>query len=77
MVRWYREHGYPFLVLTDHNHLTAIDGLNAPHGADDLFLVIKGEEVTDRVGDKPLHINGLGLTRPVRQQAASLRADLP
>ncbi|HZS07725.1 MAG TPA: hypothetical protein VFD58_23010 [Blastocatellia bacterium] len=28
VVRWYREHGYHFLVLTDHNYLTAVDGLN-------------------------------------------------
>ena len=45
-MRWYREHGYQFLVLTDHNYLTAVDGLNALHGAADKFLVIRGEEVT-------------------------------
>jgi hypothetical protein len=59
VVRWYREHGYNFLALTDHNYLTSVDGLNALHGADDKFLVIKGEEVTDRFGDKPIHVNGL------------------
>src|SRR5688572_4696692 len=48
VVRWYREHGYHFVVLTDHNFLTSIDGLNALHGADDRFLVVKGEEVTDQ-----------------------------
>ncbi len=46
VVKWYREHGYQFLVLTDHNYLTSVDGLNALHGADDKFLVVKGEEVT-------------------------------
>ena len=59
VVRWYREHGYNFVALTDHNYLTSVDGLNALHGADDKFLVIKGEEVTDRFGDKPVHVNGL------------------
>ena len=29
---WYREHGYNFLVLTDHNHLTDITGLNGEVG---------------------------------------------
>ena len=48
VVRWYREHGYQFLVLTDHNFLTEVDGLNALHGADERFLVIRGEEVTAR-----------------------------
>src|SRR6187431_2304583 len=48
VVRWYREHGYQFVVLTDHNFLTSVDGLNALHGASQRFLVVKGEEVTDK-----------------------------
>src|ERR671919_2243183 len=68
VVRWYREHGYRFLVLSDHNFLTSVDGLNALHAADQQFLVIKGEEVTDRFGDKPLHVNGLDVDRVVRPQ---------
>lgn len=63
VVRWYREHGYNFLVLTDHNFLTSVEGLNALHGADEKFLVIRGEEVTDRFGGKPIHINGLNPAR--------------
>jgi hypothetical protein len=62
VVRWYREHGYNFVAITDHNYLTSVDGLNALHGADDRFLVVKGEEVTDRFGDKPIHVNGLDPT---------------
>lgn len=58
VVRWYREHGYNFVTLTDHNYLTSVDGLNALHGADDKFLVMKGEELTDRFGNKPIHVNG-------------------
>src|SRR5512134_2263043 len=71
VVRWYREHGYQFLVLTDHNYLTSVDGLNALHGADGKFLVIRGEEVSDRFGDKPIHINGLDLTRVIEPQGGS------
>jgi hypothetical protein len=71
VARWYREHGYDFLVLTDHNVLTSVDGLNALRGADRSFLVVRGEEVTDRFGDKPLHINGLGVTRVVQPQRGS------
>jgi len=29
VAKWYREHGYRFLVLSDHNVLTNPDGLNA------------------------------------------------
>jgi hypothetical protein len=61
VVRWYREHGYQFLVLTDHNYLTSVQGLNAVHGAADKFLVIQGEEVTSSAAGKPVHVNGLAL----------------
>ena len=59
VVRWYRDHRYDFLVLTDHNFLTEVGALNALHGADEKFLVIKGEEVSSGFGGRPLHINGL------------------
>jgi hypothetical protein len=71
VVRWYREHGYRFLVLSDHNFLTSVEGLNALHGADEKFLVIKGEEVTDRFGDTPIHINGLDVSTHVEPQHGS------
>ena len=35
VTRWYRDHGYQFLVLSDHNVLTSIDALNALHGKDE------------------------------------------
>jgi hypothetical protein len=71
VVRWYREHGYQFLVLTDHNFVTSVDGLNALHGADERFLVVRGEEVSSRAGDKPIHVNGLDVERRVEPQAGS------
>jgi hypothetical protein len=78
VVRWYREHGYHFLVLTDHNFLTSVDGLNAVHGADEKFLVIKGEEVTSSFDGKSVHVNGLDvaeLVAPTRN-ASSLVATI-
>lgn len=68
VVRWYREHGYQFVVLSDHNFLTSVEGLNALVGADERFLVMKGEEVTDRFETKPIHVNGLGVQRLVTPQ---------
>jgi len=76
VVRWYREHGYQFLVLTDHNFLTSVDALNALHGADQKFLVVKGEEVTDRFGEKPLHVNGLDVARTVAPQGGQSVVDV-
>ena len=71
VVRWYREHGYQFLVLTDHNFVTGVDGLNALHGADERFLVVRGEEVTSKAGDKPIHVNGLDVERRVEPATGS------
>ena len=76
VVRWYREHGYQFLVLTDHNFLTSVDGLNAVHGADDRFLVVRGEEVSDTSGRKPIHINGLDVSNTVAPQHGSSVVDV-
>jgi len=76
VVQWYREHGYQFLVLTDHNFLTAVDGLNALHGADERFLVVKGEEVTDTFSGKQLHINGLDVQARVEPQGGTSVSDV-
>jgi hypothetical protein len=76
VVRWYRSHGYHFLVLTDHNFLTSVDALNAIHGAREKFLIVKGEEVTDRFGDTPLHINGLDVAREIPPQGGTSVVDV-
>ena len=76
VVRWYREHRYNFLVLSDHNFLTSVEGLSAVHGADGKFLLIPGEEVTDRFGEKPLHVNGLKLQTLVEPQGGTSVTDV-
>ncbi len=76
VVEWYRSHRYSFLVLTDHNFLTSVDGLNALHGADGKFLVIRGEEVTDGFEGKPLHINGLDVASKVDPQKGTSVIDV-
>ena len=63
---WYREHGYQFLTLSDHNYLTSVDGLNALHAAREKFLLIPGEEVTDRFEAKAIHINAYNLGRDLQ-----------
>ena len=76
VVKWYREHDYNFVVITDHNYLTNVDGLNALHGADGKFLVIKGEEVTDRFGEKPIHVNGLDPASFIKPPGGSSVVDM-
>ncbi len=65
VVKWYRENGYNFLFITDHEYITNIAPLNQLFGKAGAFLVISGQEVTDSFDKKPLHINGLGLTKVV------------
>lgn len=76
VVKWYRTHGYQFVVLTDHNVLTSVTALNALHGLDERFLVIRGEEVTDVFGDKPIHVNALDPERLVPPQGGTSVLDV-
>jgi hypothetical protein len=69
VVRWYKEHRYDFLSLTDHNFLTETAGLSGVFGARDKFLLVPGEEVTSGYDGKPIHINALdvrSLIDPIR-----------
>jgi hypothetical protein len=78
---WYREHEYQFLVLSDHNYLTDVAGLNAIHAANEKFLLIPGEEVTDSFDKKPIHINAYNPERQMNPQhgvgvAATIQKDV-
>ncbi|MBK7859767.1 MAG: CehA/McbA family metallohydrolase [Archangiaceae bacterium] len=46
VVRWYREHGYHFVAITDLNHLTAVEGLKGLFDAPGRFLVVPGIELS-------------------------------
>ncbi len=58
-IRWYKDHGYNFLAITDHNFLTTTEEYRALN--DENFLLIPGLEVTDRANGVPLHLLALGL----------------
>jgi len=57
VARWYRDHGYAFLAITDHNRLTDPADLASLEGPG--FVLVPGEEVTMRVGSVPVHVNAL------------------
>lgn len=65
---WYRDHGYDFLVLSDHNHLTLLDYGNGRDGSPGP-LMIPGEEVTLPIGGAskgvPVHLGAIGIDRLV------------
>ncbi|MFN0109917.1 MAG: CehA/McbA family metallohydrolase [Blastocatellia bacterium] len=71
VVRWYRENKYNFLVLSDHNFLTETSGLNSVLGAAEKFLLIPGEEITDKFEKKDIHINGLNPRELVKPAGGS------
>ena len=66
VIRWYQDHEYNFLVLSDHNSITKIKYLDSDKNDD--FLLIQGEEVTDAFEKKPVHLNGLNLKTKVEPQ---------
>ena len=68
VVKWYRKHGYDFLVLSDHNHITLLDYSKGKRRYKKP-LMIPGEEVSANIeiDDEliPIHINGIGINRLV------------
>ncbi len=63
VVAWFREHGYDFLVLSDHNHVTLLD-YGGAQPADARPLMVPGEEVSANIrsGTLPVHIGAIGIT---------------
>jgi hypothetical protein len=72
VARWYRDHGYHFLVVTDHERITDPAPLNAQLGKPGAFLVIAGQEITQQVADashplgiRQAHVTAIGASRVV------------
>lgn len=63
VARWYADRDYDFLIITDHDQITEV---SAPG-----ILLIRGEEVTDHLPKKPLHVNALGLREVVKPQSGT------
>ena len=69
VARWYKDHGYDFLVLSDHNVFT--DPAHLEHLVDSTFLLIAGEEVTSGFDGASVHVNGLNIPHVVEARRAS------
>lgn len=59
VARWYKSHGYQFLVISDHNVFT--DPRTLSSLVDSTFLLIPGEELTTSFERRPVHVNGLNV----------------
>lgn len=54
---WYRDHGYAFLAITDHNLIT--EPVKFASETNDPFTLVRGEEVTMMAEGKPVHVNAI------------------
>lgn len=69
VVSWYRDHGYDFLVISDHDKITRVDGVEG-------IVLIDGEEVTDRLPKKPLHLIAINIKEPIAPQKGETVVDV-
>jgi hypothetical protein len=74
VIAWYEQHGYDFIVLTDHNRVSEVDGNT--HGSQTVstkgLIVFSGIELThnpnnclprgDASGKCRIHVNAIGVT---------------
>ena len=76
MARWYRDHGYQFLFITDHDMITPTLPLDADGNRDD-FIVIPGDEISLSFQKRQAHVCALNPRRlPVAQAGASMSETL-
>ncbi len=73
VARWYKNNGYQFLVISDHNVFTETATLNSALAEKQQFLLVPGEEVTARSGTLPVHMNAYN---PRERVAPATGADL-
>jgi hypothetical protein len=73
VARWYRDHGYAFVVITDHEHVTSVAPLNAQLALPDSFLVMSGQEITQQVVDstrlatpRQAHVVAIGVSSVIQ-----------
>jgi hypothetical protein len=60
---WYRDNGYAFVALTDHNE--RIDPAAYKHLERPGFVLVPGEEITMTVDGAPVHVNALCTTSTI------------
>jgi hypothetical protein len=60
---WYRDHGYNFVALTDHN--TRVEPKVYKHLERPGFVILPGEELTMVGADKPVHMNAICSSRKI------------
>jgi hypothetical protein len=73
VARWYQDHGYNFLFITDHNMVTATAAIDSD-AADD-FILIPGEEISFSLQRRQVHVNSLNPRRPAEAREGATVAE--
>jgi len=58
VAKWYLDHGYNFLIITDHNKFIDPRTVALPEGRRSDFILIPGEEIT---GSKTIHTTAMNI----------------
>ncbi len=82
VAKWYRDHGYQFLAITDHNllqkgiryrvsgkdsvRLKELSELCTGFDKEGEFLLLPAEEITDAAEKRPVHIGAFNLSEAVK-----------
>lgn len=64
VAKWYKDHGYSFVVITDHNKVANFDSCASL--VDGSFIVVTGEEITSAFKGKHVHVNALGNSKAAK-----------
>ncbi|NQV41082.1 MAG: CehA/McbA family metallohydrolase [Candidatus Marinimicrobia bacterium] len=62
VTQWYHDHGYNFLILSEHNHFINPDSVKMPVSLRDNFILIPGEEIS---GPKIIHSTAMNIEKLV------------
>lgn len=58
VTQWYHDHGYNFLILSEHNHFIDPDSVDMPENIRNNFILIPGEEIS---GPKVVHSTAMNI----------------
>ncbi len=59
VIQWYKDRGYHFLAITDHNFILEVSDYAGMQ--DENFILISGNEVSDTCAETSVHVLALGL----------------
>ncbi|MDI6827855.1 MAG: CehA/McbA family metallohydrolase [Armatimonadota bacterium] len=69
---WYRDNGYQFLAITDHEKLT--DPAPLDKNPNDNFILISGEELAMPGKGAPIHANAFGIRETIKAPSRTFNA---